>query len=153
MMGTKLCEYLPVIGSRFSSRARSFEASCHSLVMVFGGGPANTAVSTVRKRNRTCRVLWRPTEGSAHEVQSTSGGYTGQDSQYELWYAAGRVKLSTGSMGSEGNVVGCIYQRRVSNDYPKSASMPCKGENNSRKSRSYVPAFFSSSERVFQSLF
>ena len=115
-------EHLPVMGSRFSSRARSFEASCHSLVMDFGGGPANDTVSTVGKK--TGRVFPAPTESSACKVQSTSGRDTDKDSQYEFWHATGRVKISTGSVGSEGNVVSCIYRDSVSNDNPEPGSKP-----------------------------
>ena len=54
---TKPSVHLPVIGSRFNSRARSFEASCHSLVMVFGGGLADVKINTVRRREETLCVL------------------------------------------------------------------------------------------------
>ena len=41
-MRCKYCvKYLPVIGLRFISLARSLDASCHSLVNVLGGGAAN----------------------------------------------------------------------------------------------------------------
>jgi len=105
------------MGSRFNSRARSFEASCHSLVMVFGGGLANGAVSTVGRK--TGRVLSEPTQGSAREVQSTSCGDTDQDGQYEFWHGTGRVEISTRPVRSEGDVVGCIYRLVVSNDRPE----------------------------------
>ena len=77
--GTERYERLPVMGSRFNSRARSFEASCHSLLMDFGGGGASDTVSTVGKK--TGRVFPVPTEGSTCEVQSTSGRDTDKDSQ------------------------------------------------------------------------
>ena len=121
--GTERCEHLPVMGSRFNSRARSFEASCHSLVIDFGGGAANDTVSIIGKK--TGRVFPAPTEGSTCEIQSTSCSDTGKDSQYELWYATGRVEISTGSVRSEGDVVSCIYRGRVSNDNPEPASKPC----------------------------
>ena len=105
--GTGSCERLPVMGSRFNSRARSFEASCHSLFMVFGGGAASTAVSTVGEKKG--RVLSGPTEESACKGQSTSGHDTGQDKQDELWHTAGRVEISPGSVRSKGDIVGCIY--------------------------------------------
>ena len=120
---TERREHLPVMGSRFSSRARSFEASCHSLVMDCGGGPANDTVSTVGKK--AGRVFPTPTEGPACEVQSTSGRDTDKDSQYEFWHATGRVEISTGSVRSEGNVVSCIYRDSVSNDNPEPGSKRC----------------------------
>ena len=113
--GIKLCEHLPVMGSRFNSRARSFEASCHSLVMVFGSGPASTAVSTVGKK--TGRVLSGPTEESGCEGQSTSGHDTGHDKHDELRHTARRVEVSPGSVRSKGDVVSCIYRYRVSHNY------------------------------------
>jgi hypothetical protein len=45
----KTRDYVPVIGLRFSSLARSLDASCHSLVNVFGGGAAIIGY-TKRKR-------------------------------------------------------------------------------------------------------
>ena len=104
------------MGSRFNSRARSFEASCHSLVMVFGGGAASTAVSMVGKKRG--QGLWEPTEESACKGQSTSGHDTGHDKQDELWHSAGGVEISPGSVGSKGDVVSCIYRCGVSYTYP-----------------------------------
>ena len=41
LLGGEICfDYVPVIGLRFNSLARSLDASCHSLVNVFGGGAA-----------------------------------------------------------------------------------------------------------------
>ena len=126
---TVVRENLPVMGSRFSSRARSFDASCHSLVMVFGGGPAKIAVSTVGKETR--RVLSGPTKCSACEIQGTSGEDANHDGQYEFWHAARRVEISSGSMRPKGDVVGCIYQRRVRNGYSVSALKPVQKEEKS----------------------
>ena len=44
------CSYIPVIGLRFISLARSLDASCHSLVNVFGGGAATKTTHTKKKR-------------------------------------------------------------------------------------------------------
>ena len=106
--GIRLRERLPVMGSRFNSRARSFEASCHSLLMDFGGGAASTAVSTVGKK--AGRALSGPTKKSACKGQSTSCHDTGHDIQDELWHTAGRVEISPGSVRSKGDVVSCIYR-------------------------------------------
>lgn len=66
-VGTKISVHLPVIGSRFNSRARSFEASCHSLLMVFGGGLPDVRINTVRKWKARRWVFSGLTKGTACE--------------------------------------------------------------------------------------
>ena len=100
--------YLPVIGSRFNSRARSFEASCHSLDMLFGGGPAGVPIDTVRKENgKGLGEFGTLTKHSAREEQSTAGANANQGGQYELWHATGRVKRGTGAVRSKSDVISC----------------------------------------------
>ena len=123
---TKLRERSPVMGSRFNSRARSFEASCHSLVMDFGGGPPGATVSIIGKK--TCRKWSGPTECSARKEQCTAGEDSGHDGQYQLWYAAGRVEISSGSMRSKSDVVGCIYvDVESANDYSRTRVETVRG--------------------------
>lgn len=153
-MGTKLSLHLPVIGSRFSSRARSFEASCHSLVMVCGGGLAGDQINSgVRKRERGALCVFSGlTKGSAREEYSTSGANANQDGQYELWYTTGRMKRGTGSVRSERNVISCIWREWVSDSYIFREDRAKEVVEMPRGETGYTYRLFSRPVREFSSL-
>ena len=86
---------VPVIGFIFCSSARSFDASCHSLVSVFGGGAAvhpTMGVSTCTRRDAQSdgkrRTICFESEGYEASYADESHGRQ-EDFQPLAWWADG----------------------------------------------------------------
>lgn len=138
------------MGFIFCSIARWFEASSHSLLIVFGGGAATIAY-TVQRSHRVGKLTGH-TEESRGSEDHTCCSNTCNYAKESLDAGTRWVNGSTGSMRSERNIIRyeCIHT-----PYIPSANFCC--EQKERKCEGgeseYVPAFFSSMDRVFQSFF
>lgn len=103
-------DYVPVIGLRFSSLARSLDASCHSLVNVFGGGAATMDYTKIKRKvgmskNQNNFVFQRRTKRVQGEVQDTTQTYESNSRKEDFKSFARCTRRCTGTMRSKSHVV------------------------------------------------
>ena len=121
------------------SFARSFDASCHSFVIVFGGGGAAKSHIRVSLPATRCKHPER-TERAGCEPDDTGCSEETRDTERDLERRAGRVDGCARAVRAEGDVVGCWQAMNITRGYGMS------GKGN-------IPAFFSARESSFQFFF
>ena len=154
-----------MMGSIFCSSARSLEASCHSRLIVLGGGGAKRKGRLIHSV-RSTELKWRAQDWLAERrgkrAQQRTARMNAPRNQPSHADETHRVQKDfetitrltdgrPGTMWTESDVVG--YKKEKKEKKKKNRRAVSEHRSSSNATRRHAPAFFSSTDSTFQSFF